>query len=160
MGDATFWALVALIIFLAVVVYLKVPGMIGKSLDDRAEKIRNELEEARKLREEAQALLAEYQKKRKEAEKEAGDIVDAAKREAEMITTEAKQKTEEYVARRTALAEQKIAQAEADAMEEVRGSAVDMALAAATKIIGDKVTGDTATDLFKKSLDEVKTRMN
>ncbi|MAS06165.1 MAG: ATP synthase F0 subunit B [Ahrensia sp.] len=160
MGDATFWALVALIIFLAVVVYLKVPGMIGKSLDDRAEKIRNELEEARKLREEAQALLAEYQKKRKEAEKEAGDIVDAAKREAEMITTEAKQKTEEYVARRTALAEQKIAQAEADAMDEVRGSAVDMALAAATKIIGDKVTGDTATDLFKKSLDEVKTRMN
>lgn len=160
MGDATFWALVALIIFLAVVVYLKVPGMIGKALDDRAEKIRNELEEARKLREEAQALLAEYQKKRKEAEKEAGDIVDAAKREAEMITTEAKQKTEEYVARRTALAEQKIAQAEADAMDEVRGSAVDMALAAATKIIGDKVTGDTATDLFKKSLDEVKTRMN
>ena len=77
MGDATFWALVALIIFLAVVVYLKVPGMIGKSLDDRAEKIRNELEEARKLREEAQALLAEYQKKRKEAEKEAGDIVEA-----------------------------------------------------------------------------------
>ena len=104
MGDATFWALVALIIFLAAIVYLKVPGMlIGKSLDERAEKIRNELEEARKLREEAQALLAEYQKKRKEAEKEAGDIVDAAKREAEMITTEAKQKTEEYVARRTAL---------------------------------------------------------
>ena len=160
MGDATFWALVALIIFLAVVVYLKVPGMIGKSLDDRAEKIRNELEEARKLREEAQALLAEYQKKRKEAEKEAGDIVEAAKREADMITAEAKQKTEEYVTRRTALAEQKIAQAEADAMDEVRGSAVDMALAAASKIIGDKVKGETATDLFKKSLDEVKTRMN
>ena len=104
--------------------------------------------------------MAEYQKKRKEAEKEAGDIVDAAKREAEMITTEAKKKTEEYVARRTALAEQKIAQAEADAMDEVRGSAVDMALAAATMIIGDKVKGDTATELFKKSLDEVKTRMN
>ena len=160
MGDATFWALVALIIFLAVIVYLKVPGMIGKSLDDRAEKIRNELEEARKLREEAQALLAEYQKKRKEAEKEAAEIVDAAKREAEMITTDAKQKTEEYVARRTALAEQKIAQAEADALDEVRGSAVEMALAAATRILGDKVSGKTATDLFKQSLDEVKARMN
>ena len=160
MGDATFWALVALIIFLAVVVYLKVPGMIGKSLDDRAEKIRNELEEARKLREEAQALLAEYQKKRKEAEKEASDIVDAAKREAEMITAEAKQKTDEYVTRRTAMAEQKIAQAEADAMDEVRGSAVDMALAAATQILGEKVSGKAATDLFKQSLDEVKTRMN
>ena len=160
MGDQTFWALVALIIFLGIIVYVKVPGMITKALDDRAGKIRNELEEARKLREEAQALLAEYQKKRKEAEKEASEIVDAAKREAEAITAEARDKTEEYVARRTALAEQKIAQAESDAMDEVRGSAVDMALAAATKIIGDKVKGDTATDLFKKSLDEVKTRMN
>jgi len=90
----------------------------------------------------------------------AREVEEAAKREAEMITTEAKKKTEEYVARRTALAEQKIAQAEADAMDEVRGSAVDMALAAATMIIGDKVKGDTATELFKKSLDEVKTRMN
>lgn len=160
MGDATFWALVALIIFLAIVVYMKVPGMIAKALDARADKIRNELEEARKLREEAQSLLAEYQKKRKEAEKEAADIVDAAKREAEMISAEARQKTEDYVARRTALAEQKIAQAESDALDEVRGSAVDMALAAAARIIGEKVEGDTASDLFRKSLSEVKARMN
>ncbi|WP_193176250.1 F0F1 ATP synthase subunit B [Oricola nitratireducens] len=160
MGDQTFWALVALIIFLGIIVYVKVPGMITKALDDRAAKIRNELEEARKLREEAQALLAEYQKKRKEAEKEASEIVDAAKREAEAITAEARDKTEEYVARRTALAEQKIAQAESDAMDEVRGSAVDMALAAATQILGEKVTAKTAGDLFKKSLDDVKTRMN
>ena len=160
MGDQTFWALVALIIFLGIIVYVKVPGMITKALDDRAAKIRNELEEARKLREEAQALLAEYQKKRKEAEKEASEIVDAAKREAEAITAEARDKTEEYVARRTALAEQKIAQAESDAMDEVRGSAVDMALAAATQILGEKVTAKTAGDLFKKSLDDVKARMN
>ena len=160
MADATFWALIALVIFLGIVIYMKVPGMIAKGLDDRAEKIRNELEEARKLREEAQALLAEYQKKRKEAEKEAAEIVDSAKREAEAITAEAKQKTEEYVARRTVLAEQKIAQAETDAMDEVRNSAVEMALAAATQILEAKVTGKTATDLFKKSLDEVKARMN
>jgi F-type H+-transporting ATPase subunit b len=160
MGDQTFWALVALIIFLGIIVYVKVPGMITKALDDRAAKIRNELEEARRLREEAQALLAEYQKKRKEAEKEASEIVDAAKREAEAITAEARDKTEEYVARRTALAEQKIAQAESDAMDEVRGSAVDMALAAATQILGEKVTAKTAGDLFKKSLDDVKARMN
>lgn len=160
MGDQTFWALVALIIFLGIMVYVKVPGMITKALDDRAAKIRNELEEARKLREEAQALLAEYQKKRKEAEKEASEIVDAAKREAEAITAEARDKTEEYVARRTALAEQKIAQAESDAMDEVRGSAVDVALAAATQILGEKVTAKTAGDLFKKSLDDVKARMN
>ncbi len=160
MFDATFWALIGLILFLAVIAYFGVPKMITKSLDDRADKIRNELEEARKLREEAQALLAEYQKKRKEAEKEAAEIVDGAKREAEAITAEAKQKTDEYVARRTAMAEQKIAQAESDAIDEVRNSAVEMALAAAAQILETKVTGKTATDLFKKSLDEVKARMN
>ena len=119
-STATFWALVALVIFLGVVVYIKVPGMIAKALDARADKIRNELDEARRLREEAQQLLAEYQQKRKEAEKEAADIVAAAKREADMLVGEAHKKTEDYVARRTALAEQKIAQAERDAVNEVR----------------------------------------
>ena len=101
--DATFWAFVALIIFLGVLAYFKVPGMINGALDGRAERIRNELDEARKLREDAQQLLAEYQRKRQEAEQEAQDIVSAAKHEAELIVKEAKQKTDEYVARRTAL---------------------------------------------------------
>src|SRR5690606_33982294 len=80
--DATFWAFVALVIFIAIIVYMKVPAMIGRSLDERADNIRKELEEARTLREEAQQLLAEYHRKRKEAEKEAGDIVASAEREA------------------------------------------------------------------------------
>ena len=160
MFDATFWALVALVIFLGIVIYMKVPGMITKALDDRAVKIRNELEEARKLREESQALLAEFQRKRTEAEKEAAEIVEAAKREAEMITAEAREKSKEYIARRTSMAEQKIAQAEADAIDEVRGSAVDIAVAAATRILGEKVTAKTASDLFQGSLDTVKARMN
>jgi F-type H+-transporting ATPase subunit b len=109
--DATFWATIALVIFVGVVLYLKVPGMLSKSLDERADRIRAELEDARKLREEAQQLLAEYQRKRKEAEKEAADIVEVAKREAALLAEEAHKKTEEYVARRTALAEQKIGQA-------------------------------------------------
>jgi F-type H+-transporting ATPase subunit b len=158
--DATFWALVALVIFIGIIVYMKVPAMVTKSLDERADKIRNELEEARRLREEAQALLADYQKKRKEAEEEASEIVDAAKREAELITTEAREKTKEYVERRTVMAEQKIAQAEADAIDQVRGSAVELAVEAAARVLGEKVTGKTATDLFKQSLDTVKTRMN
>ncbi|WP_457298303.1 F0F1 ATP synthase subunit B family protein, partial [Phyllobacterium sp. P5_D12] len=76
--DATFYALVGLVIFLALMIYLKVPAVVNKSLDGRADKIRDELEEARRLREEAQSLLAEFQRKRKEAEKEAGEIVAAA----------------------------------------------------------------------------------
>jgi F-type H+-transporting ATPase subunit b len=158
--DATFWATVGLIIFLAIAVYLKVPGTIGKSLDGRADKIRAELEEARRLREEAQQLLAEYQRKRKDAEKEAAEIVEHAKREAGMLVTEAKQKTEEYVTRRTALAEQKIGLAERDAVNEVRAKAVDIAIEAARAILGDKVDAKVGGDLFKSSLSDLKARLN
>ncbi|MDZ5698879.1 F0F1 ATP synthase subunit B [Chelativorans sp. M5D2P16] len=158
--DATFWALVALIIFLAVLVYYKVPGMMNQTLDKRAERIRNELEEARELREEAQQLLAEYQRKRREAEQEAEELVAAAKREAKIIVAEAKSKTEEYVTRRTALAEQKIAQAERDAVNEVRARAVDVAIAAAGSILAEKVDGKVSGTLFENSLKEVKSKLN
>lgn len=158
--DATFWATAALLIFLALMAYLRIPGMISKSLDARAERIRNDLEEARRLREEAQQLLAEYQRKRKEAEQEAGDIVAAAKREAELLVSEAKQKTEDYVVRRTALAEQKIAQAERDAVNEVRSSAVDIAIEAAGKLLADKVDAGADAALFKSTLDDVKAKLN
>ena len=158
--DATFWATVALVIFLGVVFYFKVPAMITKSLDDRANRIRAELEEARKLREEAQQLLAEYQRKRKDAEKDAGDIVAAAKREADVLVSEAKRKTEDYVTRRTALAEQKIVQAERDAINEVRASAVDIAVEAARSILATRVDARTGADLFKASLQDVKTKLN
>jgi F-type H+-transporting ATPase subunit b len=158
--DATFWAFVGLILFLALVAYMKVPGTVAGQLDKRADQIRNELEEARKLREEAQQLLAEYQRKRKEAEAEAVGIVDAAKREAKALAADAKAKTEEYVTRRTAFAEQKIAQAERDAIAEVRGSAVDIAIEAARKVLGDKVDAATAGQLFKSSIDAVKTKLN
>ncbi|MEM1378015.1 MAG: F0F1 ATP synthase subunit B [Pseudomonadota bacterium] len=160
MFDATTWTFLGLLIFLGIVAYLKVPGMIGKSLDARADKIRNELEEARRLREEAQQMLAEYQRKRQNAEKEAEEIVTAAQREAEQIALEAKQKTEEYVTRRTAMAEQKIAQAEADAVNEVRNASVDVAIEATTKLLGSKVTAKTAGDLFKDSLSQVKSNLN
>src|SRR3546814_6645271 len=121
--DATFFDLVGLILFCALLVYLKVPGMIGKSLDERADNIRDELEEAKRLREEAQQLLAEYLRKRKEAEADAAQIVASAEREAAMLTEEARQKTEEFVARRNILSEQKITQAEADAIGAVRADA-------------------------------------
>ncbi|MDP9808406.1 F-type H+-transporting ATPase subunit b [Rhizobium tibeticum] len=158
--DATFFALVGLVLFLALIVYLKVPGMMAKSLDDRADQIRNELSEAKRLREEAQHLLAEYQRKRKEAEAEAAHIVAAAEREAEMLTVEAKKKTEEFVANRTAVSEQKIKQAEADAMKAVRSAAVDLAIAAAENVLAKKADTKVQADLFKGAVGEVKTRLN
>ncbi|ANK84541.1 MULTISPECIES: F0F1 ATP synthase subunit B [unclassified Rhizobium] len=158
--DATFFAFVGLILFLALVVYLKVPGMMARSLDDRADQIRNELAEAKRLREEAQHLLAEYQRKRKEAEAEAVHIVAAAEREAEMLTAEAKKKTEEFVANRTALSEQKIKQAEADAMKAVRSAAVDLAIAAAETVLAKKADGKVQSELFGNAVGQVKTRLN
>jgi F-type H+-transporting ATPase subunit b len=157
---ATVWATIALLIFIGIVVYLKVPGMISKALDSRADKIRHDLDEARRLREEAQALLAEFQQKRKAAEKEAGDIVTAAKREAEMLVAEAHKKTEDYVARRTAMAEQKIAQAEREAVNEVRSSAVDIAVEAARKLLADNPEIKAGEELFKSSLQDLKSKLN
>lgn len=158
--DATFFAFVGFVIFLAVVVYLKVPGMMAKSLDDRADQIRNELAEAKRLREEAQHLLAEYQRKRKEAEAEAAHIVAAAEREAEMLTAEAKRKTEEFVANRTALSEQKIKQAEVDAMKAVRSAAVDLAITAAETVLAKQADAKVQSELFGNAVGEVKTRLN
>ncbi|TPI29339.1 F0F1 ATP synthase subunit B [Mesorhizobium sp. B3-2-1] len=157
---ATLWATIALIIFLAIAVYIKVPGMIAKALDARAARISSELDEARKLREEAQQLLGQYKKKRKEAEQEAADIVAAAKREAELLAADARKKTEDYVARRTALAEQKIGQAEREAIGEVRASAVDIAVEAARALLGAKVDAKAGADLFKSALQDVKAKLN
>jgi F-type H+-transporting ATPase subunit b len=158
--DNSFWAFVGLLIFLGIMVYMKVPGMMAKGLDARGEKIKADLDEAKRLRDEAAALLEEYKKKRKQAEADAEDIIAAAKRDAETMAADAKQKTEEFVKRRTAMAEQKIAQAEADAVNAVRATAVDIAVAAAGKILGGKADPKLQSELFKQSLGDVKARLN
>ena len=160
MMDNTFWAFVSLVIFIGIVVYMKVPAMMGKALDARGDKIRADLDEAKRLRDEAAALLGEYQKKRKQAEADAEEIVKTAKRDAELLAADAKIRTEEFVKRRTALAEQKIAQAENDAISAVRASAVEIAITAAGKLLGGKSDGKLGADLFKDSLAQVKSRLN
>ncbi|MFC5385023.1 F0F1 ATP synthase subunit B [Aquamicrobium segne] len=157
---ATLWATISLVIFIGLCIYLKVPGMITKALDQRADRIRNELEEAKRLREEAQALLAEYQNKRKQAEQEAVEIVETARREAAAVAEEATRKAEDYVARRTSMAEQKIAQAERDAISEVRSTAIDLAVEAARKVLADKTDSKADAELFKQSVADVKARLN
>ncbi|MCA0257965.1 MAG: F0F1 ATP synthase subunit B [Proteobacteria bacterium] len=158
--DATFFATVGLFLFFALVIFLKVPGKLGKALDERAAKIEAELGEAKRLREEATLLLAEYQKKRKDAEAEAAGIVAAAEREAAALTAEARQKTEEFVTRRNALTEQKIKQAETEAVNAVRAAAVDLAVAAAEKVLSGKADAGVQADLFKSALGEVSARLN
>lgn len=160
LSDATFWALVGLILFFGLVLYLRVPRQIGGALDQRAEAIRGELEQARKLREEAEALLADYKRRAAEAVNEASAIVDQAKREAEALTAEAKQRMVEYVASRTRIAEQKIAQAEQQALQEVRALSADVAVAAAEKILAAKVKGEAAAALVEKAIADVRSKLN
>lgn len=158
--DPTFWALVGLILFLAVIIYMKVPGKLASALDNRAEAIRAELDQARKLREEAQALLAEYQRKAREAETEVEEIIDQAKREAEAFGAEAKKRVEDYVASRTKMAEGKIAQAEAQAIREVRSLSADVAIAAAQRILAARTRGAAAEGLIKQAIDDVKAKLH
>ncbi|MBG51570.1 MAG: F0F1 ATP synthase subunit B [Alphaproteobacteria bacterium] len=158
--DATFWVLISFLIFVGLVVYYKVPGMIAAALDKRAADIAHELDEARKLREEAQQVLASYQRKQRDAEKEAQAIVEQAREEAERLAVETKDNLAAHVERRTKLAEDKIAQAEAQALQEVRAVAADVAVAAARTIIEQKLDGARATQLLDKSIAEVKAKLH
>ncbi len=158
--DATFWVLIALVLFIALVVYLRAPQMVTKALDKRAQDIKSELDEARKLREEAQSVLADYQRKAREAEQEAEEIIDAARREASAYAAEAVHRTDEYVARRTKIAEQKIAQAETVALQEVRSLSTDLAIAAAERILTSKVKGAEAEKLISEAISEARKRLH
>jgi len=154
------WVAVAFVIFLAVLAKLGVHRMILGVLDARSARIKAELDEARRVREEAQALLAEYQRKRAEADREADAILVAARQEAERMATEAKAKVEEFVVRRTKMAETKIAQAEAQALADVRAAAADAAVAAAEKILVQTTHGAAAESLIAKGISDLKAKLN
>ena len=158
--EAEFWVALGFFAFLGLLGYVGVHRMIGKALDDRSARIKAELDEARKLRDDAAQLLADYQRKRQEAEGEAQDIIAGAKAEAERLAADAKAKVEEFVTRRTQLAETKIAQAEAQAAAEVRGAAADAAVAAAEKILAQEAKGKLAAELIAKGIEDVRKKLN
>jgi len=155
MFEAEFWVAVAFVLFIGVLGYFGVHKLILSSVDQRRDKIKAELDEARRLKEEAQALLAEYQRKQHEAEEEAAGIIAGAKAEADRMVVEANAKMEEFVARRTKMAETKIAQAEAQAVSDVRAAAADAAVAAAEKVLTESVKGDVADKLVAKGIEDL-----
>ncbi len=159
-GKPESWVLVAFILFVALMVYLKVPAMVAKMLDERSAKIAKDLDEARKLREEAQALLDSYKAKRGEAEQQAAGIVAQAKADAEEYAEEARKKLSESLERRTRQAEQKIAQAEAAAVKDVRNAAADLAIAAAAKLSAEAAKGSKGAKLIEESIAAVKSQLN
>lgn len=158
--DANFWVLISFSLFVGAMLYFGVPALITAALDKRADDIKNELDEARALREEAQQVLASYQRKQRDAEKEAEAIIEQAQAEAERLAIETQTAVTEQVARRTQQAEEKIGRAEAQALEEVRAIAADVAVSAARQIIEEKLDGAKAAQLIDKSIAEVKDKLH
>jgi|SRR5215467_2482975 len=158
--NAEFWVAVAFVIFLAVLAKIGAHRQLLGALDNRNARIKGELDEARRVRDEAQALLAEYQRKRVEADREAEAIIAAAKAEAERQAADAKVKVEEFVARRTKMAENKIAQAEVQALADVRAAAAEAAVAAAEKILADTTKGKVGEDLIAQGIRDLKSKLN
>lgn len=157
---AEFWVLVSFLAFMGLLLKMKVPAMLANILDDRAVGIRKELDEARRLRQEAQDLLAEYQRKQRLAEDEAKAIIEQAQREAQAMKTESARTLAEQIERRGKIAEEKIARAEAQAIAEVRTAAIDLATSTAEQVLKQRAQGDLGNSLVDQAIRDLKGRMN
>lgn len=158
--EAETWVAVAFLILLGIFGYFGVHRTILKALDHRRDRIQKELDDARRLKDEAVKLVAEYRARRESAEREAQEIVESAKAEAERIAGEAKAKMEDFVARRTKSAENKIAQAEMQAVAEVRAAAADAAVTAASSVLSQTVKGQIADNLLDQGIKDVRNKLN
>lgn len=156
-GEAESWVLVSFLLFVCLMVYLKVPKILLRLLDEHSFRVSMQLTEARKLRDEAAAMLADYKKKQADAEQQAADIMASAKADAEQFAIDSRQKMTETLDRRTKQAMQKIAQAEVTATKEVRARATDLAIAAAGNVIAGQKSNPK---LIAESIAAVKTKMN
>jgi F-type H+-transporting ATPase subunit b len=158
--NTDFVVLLAFLLFIGVLFYFKVPGMIGGLLDKRADTIRGELEEARALREEAQTLLASYERKQKEVQEQADRIIAQAKDEAATAAEQAKADLQKSITRRIAAAEDQIASAEAAAIKEVRDRAVVIAIGAARDVIAKQMTAADGNKLIDEGIDVVDAKLH
>jgi F-type H+-transporting ATPase subunit b len=154
------WVAIAFVILLVLFAYLGIHKTVLTALDHRGQRIKAELDDARRLKDEAAKLLGEYQSRRASAEREAEEIVANARAEAERIAVESKAKMEDFVARRTKTAESKIALAEAQALADVRAAAANAAVEAASNILSQSVKGSVADDLLAKGIAEVRAKLN
>lgn len=155
LANTDFVVLLGFIVFIAVLFYFKVPGMIGGALDNRAAGIKSELDEARALHEEARSLLASYERKQREVQTQADAIVAAAKEDAVLAAEQAKVDLEKSIARRLAAAQDQIASAEVSAVKEVRDQAITVAVSAANTVLAKQMTAAQANKLIDASIADV-----
>ncbi len=160
LGNTDFVVTLGFIVFIAVLFYFKVPGMIGGALDNRAEGIKSELDEARALHEEARSLLASYERKQREVQTQADAIVAAAKDDAALAAEQAKVDLEKSIARRLAAAQDQIASAEASAVKEVRDQAITVAVSAANAVLAQQMTAAQANKLIDAAIADVREKLH
>ena len=160
LANPELWVAIGLIAFLVIVAAVGAPKLIGGQLDAKAAKIQGELDEAARLRAEAEALLAQIRKEKVEAEAQAADMLKAAEADARRLEEEAMAKLEDSLARRQALAERRIAQAEAQASAEVKAAAADLAAKAAEAILTQRAASQKADPLLDGAIAEIGSRLN
>ena len=160
LGNTDFVVLLGFLLFIGVLFYFKIPDLLGGLLDKRAEGIRDELDEAKALREEAQTLLASYERKQKEVQEQADRIVEAAKKDAILAADQAKEDLKASIARRLAAAQDQLASAEAGAVKEVRDTAVTVAIAAANDVIAKQMTAKNGAALIDDAIGEVSSKLH
>ncbi len=160
LANTDFIVLLAFLLFIGILVYLKVPGLLAGLLDKRADAIRAELDEAKALREEAQTVLASYERKQREVEEHSKRIVEHAKEEARIAAEQAKEDLQASMARRIAAAEDQIASAQAKVVKEVRDEAVTVAVAAARELIAKQMTAASANKLIDDSITAVESKLH
>lgn len=158
--NTNFIVLLAFIVFVGILIYFKVPGMVGGLLDNRADSIRAELEEARALRDEAQSILGSYERKQKEVADQAEQIVAHARKEASIAAEVAKDDIRASIARRLAAAEDQIKSAEDAAVKEVRDTAVNVAVDAARELIAAGMSATEGNKLIDASIADVETKLH
>lgn len=158
--NTNFIVLLAFLLFIAVLIYFKVPGMLAGMLDKRAEGIRSELDEARSIREDAQKLLASYERKQQEVKDQAERIVAHAKEEANLAADAAKKDIEVSIARRLAAAEDRIASAQASAVKDVRDRAATVAVAAAREVFAKQMSSQDADRMIDDSISTVGAKLH
>jgi F-type H+-transporting ATPase subunit b len=158
--EPEFWVLVAFIVFLAIVAWAGGLKAITEGLDARGKRVQAELDEAKRLREEASRVLADYRRRRQEAEREAEAIIASAREEAERASREAHERMTDFVARRTVAAEAKIAQAESQAFAQVRAAAAEAAVRVSETILREQVQGGKGEELLAKSLSDIRTKLH
>jgi len=154
LNDPTFWVAVAFFVFMGLIVW-KARKTIIDGIDARAERIKAELDEAQRLREEAQKTLAEYKRKQRDAAKETEDLLASARHEAQLLRKQAEKDLTETLARREKAALDKIAQAEVHAVQDVRAQAVDIAVAATAKLLSENVDPDRDQSMVNQAIKEL-----